>query len=150
MAIAVLAAVLAFAVNGVRSDGLSLIREKTVVAISAEQNLIPALSLDAFLELTTRPGAVIIDARPEELFHEAHIPGAGNLPSGSSEEQYALVLEGVGYDRDIVVYCSGPDCEAAEEVAASLRDRGYQSVQVFSGGWEEWTGRNLPGESDVK
>lgn len=143
-------AVLAVSANELRSDSFPLLREKAAAPTASETAMVPMISLEALLEISKHPGVLILDARSEEDFQEAHIPGALSLPSESSEEQVASVLQGVGYDREIVVYCSGSDCEAAEDVAVSLRDRGYHAVHVFSGGWEEWTNGNQPIEAGAE
>ena len=50
---------------------------------------------------------VLVEALPEEAFHNAHLPGAVNLPIKSIWEE----AEGVLPDKDteIVVYCLDPE-----------------------------------------
>lgn len=147
--ILVASAALALGANALRSDGVPLIRTKPPSA-ATESHGVAVISLGSFLEATTRPGVVILDARPAEDFEEAHIPRAQNLPSEASEEQFAAVLQDLGYDQEIITYCSGIECDAAEEVAAQLLDRGYMNVKVFSGGWEEWMNSDLSIESELE
>lgn len=151
LGILLVSAVLAISANELRSDGLPLVREKAAQPVASNgPAAVPVLSLEAFIQVSRQPGVVILDARTYEDFQEAHVPGARSLPYASSEEQTAAVLSDVGYDREIVVYCSGSDCEAAEEVALQLREHGYADVRVFSGGWDEWIAGNQPIETGAK
>ena len=85
--------------------------------------------------------AILIDARPEFQYDRAHLPGAVNIPYDTenlSEVISRFSLE----DHPIIVYCSGPHCNAAELPAEKLRAHGCQNVRVFPGGWEEWQALN--------
>lgn len=85
-------------------------------------------------------GAVLwIDARPDEDFERAHIPGA--LPL--NEDRWDELLRGMLVEwspaRKVVVYCSALTCHTSHEVAERLRkEAGLKDVYVLGGGWEEW------------
>ena len=141
--------VIAVAINYMRSDGLPVIREGPTdypISTKGEQTA-GFLSLDALLEMIQRPGVLILDARPADDYEEAHIPGARSLPENEWEEHLPLVMQRHAFDGEIVVYCSGVECDSAEEIAALLQDVGYVNVRVYAGGWEEWVGHKLPLES---
>ena len=87
---------------------------------------------------------ILIETLPESEFHEAHLPGAVNLPP---DHKHALSLP--DKDAEIVVYCSGPECDAAEVAARELMALGYNNVRVYSGGKLDWIAAGLPTVSGV-
>lgn len=89
-----------------------------------------------FVELTERPGVVVLDVRTAEEFKEGHIAGAINIDQARSNfiEKAKEVLP---TDKMIAVYCrSGRrSASAAEKLAAE----GYKAVNLKGGiiAWKE-------------
>ncbi|HET7512413.1 MAG TPA: rhodanese-like domain-containing protein [Chthoniobacterales bacterium] len=80
-----------------------------------------------------------LDARPNEQFERAHVPGALQLNEDAWEEQLRTMLTAWSPDRKVVVYCSQKSCDASHEVAERLRkEAGLKNIYVLEGGWEEW------------
>lgn len=80
-----------------------------------------------------------VDARPEEEFEKAHVPGALPLNEDRFAELLPPVLAAWSPERKIVVYCSRKSCGASQAVAERLRnDAQLKNVYVLPGGWEEW------------
>lgn len=80
-----------------------------------------------------------IDARSEEQFAKAHVPGALRLEEGDWNGPLRKVLDAWSPERKVVVYCSRLTCNASHEVAERLRHEvGLKNVYVLQGGWEEW------------
>jgi rhodanese-related sulfurtransferase len=80
-----------------------------------------------------------IDARPEEEFAAAHVPGALLLNTEQWDKLLPKVLDSWSPRRKVVVYCSKQTCGASEEVARRLRDEaGLKDVYVLRDGWEGW------------
>lgn len=86
-----------------------------------------------------------IDARPEDEFERAHIPGAILL----NEDRWnallsQFLLEQWSPEKKIVVYCSSQSCNLAGDVARRLREEAKltNEIRVLKGGWEEWVSRN--------
>lgn len=80
-----------------------------------------------------------VDARPEEEFEKAHVPGALSLNEDRFAELLSPVLAAWSPERKIVVYCSRKSCGASHAVAERLRnDAQLKNVYVLPGGWEEW------------
>lgn len=83
--------------------------------------------------------ALWLDARPNEQFERAHVPGALQLNEDAWEEQLRTMLTAWSPDRKVVVYCSQKSCDASHEVAERLRkEAGLKNIYVLEGGWEEW------------
>jgi rhodanese-related sulfurtransferase len=82
-----------------------------------------------------------VDARPDEDFARAHIPGAVPLNEDHWDDQLNGLLDAWNMDtqRKIVVYCSSLSCQLSQEVADRLRDEEKMpNVFVLQGGWESW------------
>src|SRR6516164_5893321 len=67
--------------------------------------------------------ATILDVRPEDEFHQGHLPGALNIPLAQLERRLAELPP----DREVVAYCRGPWCVLSFEAVAALRQRGFQA-----------------------
>jgi rhodanese-related sulfurtransferase len=86
-----------------------------------------------------------VDARPEDEFTAAHIPGAILLNTENWDSLLPQLLNTWTPDRVLVVYCSKQTCDASQEVARRLREEArLTNVVVLKGGWEAWQGANKP------
>lgn len=114
-----------------------------------------------------KPGVVIIDARDDESYMEAHIPGAVNLHFSSILElkdsaymkQTGLALRpekaeellgslGISNDTRVVVYDSPPSFESPI-IWLSLKIYGLDKVQMLSGGIKKWKKEKRPLTKEV-
>ena len=89
-----------------------------------------------------------IDARILAEYEEGHIPGALWLPAdqlGSGEKPVSFYT--LEFDRPIVIYCGGGDCEASHNVAIRLQLEGFTRVHVFVDGFPAWEAAGLAVES---
>ncbi len=83
--------------------------------------------------------AMWVDARPDDEFARAHVPGAISLNEDRWNELLPQFLARWSPEKKVVVYCSSLSCNAALEVAKRLRDEAeLKNVYVLAGGWEEW------------
>jgi rhodanese-related sulfurtransferase len=91
---------------------------------------------------------VFIDARDDRHYQEGHIPGAYQFDHYRAENYLATVLPVCQTAEQIVVYCTGGDCEDSEFTAIFLRDVGIpkEKLFVYGGGMTEWTTNGLPVE----
>ena len=88
-------------------------------------------------ELIASEGAQAVDLREEDDFADGHIAGAVRAEEGDLEE----ALESLSEERPVVVVCA--DGKRSPDVAADLREHGYQAA-VVKGGMNAWTGDSLP------
>lgn len=87
--------------------------------------------------------ALWVDARTDEQFNAAHVPGALQLNEDRWDELLHEMLGVWSADKKVVVYCSRLTCHASHEVAERLRkEAGLKNVYVLDGGWEEWQKRH--------
>jgi rhodanese-related sulfurtransferase len=93
---------------------------------------------------------VFLDARKPEDYQAGHIPGAYNFYS-EEQDQYAPNILSALPDKgqDIVCYCHGGDCDMALRDARFLLEVGFTHVEVFLGGWPQWSQAGYPAAKGV-
>jgi rhodanese-related sulfurtransferase len=92
---------------------------------------------------------LFVDAREAEEYETGHIEGAILLPFDYFDEYWPEVEPLMPVDTPIVVYCSGSECESSLNLARVLvEDFGYQTVEIFFGGWRSWYNNRLPIEGE--
>ena len=81
-----------------------------------------------------------IDARSEERYKAAHIPGALLLNEQSFDQQLFDLIETLQSNtKPVIVYCDAQKCEASKKVRSALTERvGLSNVWVLHGGWPAW------------
>ena len=52
-------------------------------------------------------------------------------------------------DQDIVIYCTGPECDDSELLARELYAIGFTNIMVYKGGYEEWIDTGLAVEEGL-
>lgn len=132
------------------------------------------ISLAELEKLIGKPGVVIIDPRPPELFEgktnlwvrNGHIPGAKNIPwptfTEANNADDALknphklksldAIKKILADRnikpsdDIIVSCS-TGREATLQYVVLKHLLGYPKVRIYEGSWTEYSTTNLPVET---
>jgi 3-mercaptopyruvate sulfurtransferase SseA len=106
------------------------------------------VTLGEMQTISTGRTAVVLDARPEIFYRLGHIPTALSLPRDDFENRYRTLASLLGAHRDqqLIVYCSGIDCQDSQLVGDALERLGYSHVRLFRGGWSEWEGANLAEE----
>ena len=144
-AIIVLAGILAFSVNGLRSESLPLIGDWSVdtqmTSVSGERL---DISLEEAERLFRNQAAVFIDARSEEDYARGHIRGALNLPWQNIDRFFMEVSANLPPNMPIVTYCDGEMCNFSHDLAVFLLDMGFENVKVLVNGWTVWKNADLP------
>lgn len=108
---------------------------------------VETITRDELTEKIARHDKVrLVEVMPESEYHQAHLPGAINLPP----EQVARLAFKRLRDREaeIVLYSDGSDSHPSEEAARELVERGYTHVRDYAEGKQDWIDSGLPIESD--
>ncbi len=117
------------------AESVALVKE-----VSAE------LDLAATKAIFDSHSACFVDARSEYSYYTSHIKGARSLSDSRFDEQFPDFRQKNSIETLIVVYCIGPSCGKARDVAEKLKKKGYRNVKVFSGGLIEWSRAGFPME----
>lgn len=115
----------------------------------AELRRTVGIDLDAFIELIDA-GAVVIDARPRSEFEKQHLsissyPPVLNVEPEHIERNLDRLFQLQG--QPIVLYCTAPDCELAEELYVAMESFGLSGMKIYFPGWEGILAAGLPTES---
>ena len=98
--------------------------------------------------LLADPNVITLDARPRVFYEISHLPGALSLSREQFEKDIRLIettLREPG--RTLLVYCSDPSCEDGARVCRALQERGFKSLHLYHGGFDEWEAAGMPVES---
>jgi len=112
-----------------------------------------AKTVDFFHDVRFQEGLIVfVDARSQEHFDDGHIPGAYELDPYHPEQQLPGVLTVCQAADQVVVYCTGGDCEDADSTAILLRDAGVpnEKLLVYGGGFTNWADGHLPVEQGAR
>jgi rhodanese-related sulfurtransferase len=93
---------------------------------------------------------MFIDARDGDDYQQGHIPGAFEFYPYYPEKYLADVLTPCDIAGQIVVYCTGGDCEDSESAALFLSAHAgvpAGKLFIYGGGITEWEAAALPVES---
>jgi len=85
---------------------------------------------------------LIVDARSEEAYAEGHIPTALSAPRGD-RRALAKVVDCCVLQEQVLVYCSGEQCEDSFVVGEELFHAGFITVLIYEGGFAEWQQQGL-------
>ncbi len=96
--------------------------------------------------LADDPENVFVDTRNREEYSEGHIKSAVFLPAYEREDHIENIDALLSKDSRLVLYCHGPECEMAEQVAAFLIQLGYRNLVIMSAGFEAWKKAGYPVE----
>ena len=99
------------------------------------------ITLQDAVFLHTKGTVVFIDARHEYDFQQGHIPGAINIPLSEFDSK-ATMINNLPRNKTLVTYCDGQECNSSVALAQKLLDAGFQHVNIFFGGWNEWKSAN--------
>lgn len=92
------------------------------------------------VRLINHEGAVAVDVREDQEYHEGHVLNAIHIPCGLMEER---LNELDAYKaQPLIVYCrTGP---RSAHAAVLLRKQGFERVYKLGGGMLAWRGADLP------
>ncbi len=95
---------------------------------------------------------IFIDARTGGYYAASHITGAYPLDYYHPEKDLADDIAPCDNAEQVVVYCSGGECEDAESTAIMLQKSGVpaQKIFVYGGGFDEWSAKHLPLEQGAR
>lgn len=90
--------------------------------------------------------AVFVDARKMELFEESHVAGAFKIELHDFEQGDPQILMLIPRDSQVVIYCTGGNCDESEKVAQMMQGSGYSKCYVMHDGLPGWQAMGWPVE----
>ncbi|MDR0532553.1 MAG: rhodanese-like domain-containing protein [Verrucomicrobiales bacterium] len=141
--IVVISVGLGWTVGFVHKKPLSLVYQSKVGEVKQA-----SLTLEQFRDFVDGKKGIVLDVRPGIFYRLGHVPGAISLPRDDFEKGYQKLQALLEKDKrqPIAIYCSGESCEDSGLLHGALARLGYVNIQVFQGGWDEWTRAGLPEE----
>jgi len=87
---------------------------------------------------------LVVDARVESEYKEAHLPGAVNIPQPKMD----ALKDRLPADKThpLLFYCNGPKCWKSYRASKKALEWGYTQVYWFRGGIPEWKSKGYPTE----
>ena len=85
------------------------------------------------------PDLFLLDVRSADMFMNAHIPTAVNIPLAD----LTASLNKLPKDKLIVAYCGNLTCALAPKAALELAQKGFE-VKQLTGGLELWQEKGFP------
>jgi rhodanese-related sulfurtransferase len=152
--IGVLSVTVAFIHNAFSKNGINPFRKVSEVPVyengngNAGATGIRLISLDKVKEFVEE-GRTVIDARTAEEYSSGHIPGAILCDYYEMGTYFEKVLPLLDPLEEIVLYCSGPLCDDSELLGRELFALGYERLNLFKGGMEEWSEAGMPVETGM-
>lgn len=138
--ILLLATVVGVLFNLAAPQGISLVQESVLRPTPV------TVAPDAAKRITEEEGAVLVDARPKELYDRKHIRGAVNVPLSLFDIMVMMKLSQLDPERPIIVYGRTISRRYDEELAFRLRQRDHEHVKVLAGGLDAWVAKGYPVE----
>ena len=92
------------------------------------------------VRLINHEGALVVDVREDNEYHEGHVLNARLMPYGLLDERLQELED--YRDKPLVVYCRTG--QRAARACAMLRKQGFMQVYKLSGGILAWRGADLP------
>lgn len=136
--ILVLAACIGVLFNFSNPQGVPLVQES---ALRPASTSVDALEAGRLID---EEKAVLVDARPKELFDQQHIRGALNIPLALFDIMHMMKLGSLDPETPIIVYGRTISRLYDEEMAYRLKQRDHDRVVVLAGGLDAWKAYGYP------
>lgn len=95
---------------------------------------------------------LFIDGRKREEYEKEHIKGAINIPYDEfmklSIEERKEMMKKYNKNGVIVCYCEGGGCDVSIDLGYELAKIGFNSVNIYIGGFDEWKSKGYPIEGN--
>jgi rhodanese-related sulfurtransferase len=106
--------------------------------------ILPAQMI-GFIERGLSP--ILVDARSKNDYETSPLKLPSSVRLDPDEAQAGRINLDADPKQMIVVYCTSPEEQTSERVAAILRQRGFHNVRILKGGLGGWTNARLPVET---
>jgi len=109
---------------------------------------VPLIDEKAARKLMDEEGTIFVDTRHKDDFDKKRVKRAIFLPQDDKEAQFVAVQPLLPEDARLILYCYGPQCDMAEEVARFLAPLGYKRMMIMTAGFKAWDEAGYPVEGE--
>jgi rhodanese-related sulfurtransferase len=99
------------------------------------------VDMDTARSLMDSGTAVLVDARPKEMFDQKHIRGAISVPLALFDILYVMKLSSMDLEKLIIVYGRTISRHYDKEMVLQLKRKDHDNVAILSGGLKAWEAR---------
>ncbi len=92
--------------------------------------------------IDAKQGVEVWNVLTDQYFHGENIAGSRHAPLDKIGAE--VRVNSIPKHAEIVVYCAGPECPQSRLAAEKLIKLGYERVQAYEGGLEEWKAAGFP------
>jgi rhodanese-related sulfurtransferase len=135
---------LALAFHSWNPDGfLRLTPSRTKLVAAFDQQEITKIGLLELQSLLESPGrnVILIYARFESEYSRGSLPNAINFPLDLTPQRQIQLIESLGHEDTIIVFCESAECPWSETIARRIAMYGYKKLMIYEGGHREWRNR---------
>lgn len=133
----------ALGANMIRAEGLVLPGDWNSSVVTHSHRFSLITPEEAFT-LYNENKILFVDAREPSAYEQGHLPGALNVPHYDAEKYLEQLKSVVKAGKELVTYCSGPDCPMSFDLAEILKTHGIGPVKVMEQGWIAWYESGFP------
>jgi len=109
---------------------------------------VPLIDEKVARKLMDEEGTIFVDTRHKDDYDKKRVKGAIFLPQPDKEAQFVVVQPLLPEDARLILYCYGPQCDMAEEVARFLFPLGYKQMMIMTAGFKAWDQAGYPVEGE--
>ena len=113
--------------------------ERIVDELYPQEERMEPVDKQQLIKLAKAGAVTVLDVRPEDEYHAAHLPHAISVPLPKLKDY----LKDLPLNRQVVAYCRGPYCLMASEAIRFLQKKGYKAIRLGEG-VVEWEAAGLP------
>ncbi len=135
--------------NTVSSQPLPLIYTRPT-EVTKEGVKIPLIDVNQAKTYFDDLQTTFVDTRKEEDYNSAHVKGAVFLTPETMQDDFPMVQPLLNEENRLILYCYGPECDMAEEVATFLGKLGYKKLIIMNSGFRAWEEAGFPVEGSDK
>jgi rhodanese-related sulfurtransferase len=128
LAIAVLALIIGFSVNFLRSESLPMFVSQNSDLTQGKH--IEQISIEKARTALKTGRAFFLDLRSRDVFAKSHVPGALNFPVAEIYGLLASIDQQIPKDAEVILYGVDKGDSAPSEVASTLQMMGYVNVKI--------------------
>jgi rhodanese-related sulfurtransferase len=119
--------------------------ERVLANVNEDLDELEVIDRGRLLKRAKAGEIIVLDVRPEDEFHAAHLPHAVSIPLAALKRR----IDELPKDQQVVAYCRGPYCVLASEAVRILRHQGYNAIRLGDGiaEWRAAGGRLASGQA---